>query len=309
MPSPWPILALTVLSALVVACGSGSNSSSDSTEVGLRSRAESQAKAQSGEDWAGWYAFFSSGNKAVCSESVFSAAAGLSMSSFLESKGLEGSGNLEFRVDDVSVNAAQGVVGTDLYLEGELLFDNTNESWVYADGDWWSVSSIPECRAPSPTSAPSNTTSRSFGESDMQALLSDEEVGSAIPLVIGRASPVTDMRGLAGAEGMVGRDSIWGRLFFSNAGGQLMVIVTDFASPEVLQQQIAMWTVRDSMKFTEPVIGDGSLQSHEGDQVSVRVWRGDKAVLLTATNLAGPPEVLSGLIDLAGLAVSRLSLN
>ncbi len=63
------------------------------------------------------------------------------------------------------------------------------------------------------------------------------------------------------------------------------------------------------MKFTEPVIGDGSLQGQNGDSVSVRVWRGDKVVLLTATNLAGPPEVLNGLIDLAGLAASRLSSN
>ena len=62
----------------------------------------------------------------------------------------------------------------------------------------------------------------------MRALFSDEEVEAAIPLVIGRMPPIRDMRGLAGEEGMVGMDSIWGHLFVSAAGGRLMVIVTDF---------------------------------------------------------------------------------
>ncbi len=86
-----------------------------------------------------------------------------------------------------------------------------------------------------------------------------------------------------------------------------MVIVTDFESPEILQQQIVLWTVRDSLEFTESTIGDGSLQGQEGDTVSVRFWKGDKTVLLRATDLPGTQEVLDGLIALAELVASRLS--
>ncbi len=85
-----------------------------------------------------------------------------------------------------------------------------------------------------------------------------------------------------------------------------MVIVTDFESPEILQQQIVVWWVRDSPEFTEPTIGDGSLQGQESDTVSVRFWKGDKTVLLSATDLPGTGEVLDGLIALARLAASRL---
>ena len=85
-----------------------------------------------------------------------------------------------------------------------------------------------------------------------------------------------------------------------------MVIVTDFESSDLLQQQITAWIVRDSMKFIEPAIGDGSLQGQEGDTVSVRFWKGDKAVMLNATDLPMTQEVLDGLIALAELAESRL---
>ena len=67
-----------------------------------------------------------------------------------------------------------------------------------------------------------------------------------------------------------------------------------------------MWTGRDSLKFTEATIGDGSLQGQEGDTVSVRLWKGDKTVLLMATDLPRTEEVLDGLIALAKLAASRL---
>ena len=88
-----------------------------------------------------------------------------------------------------------------------------------------------------------------------------------------------------------------------------MVIVTDFESPEILRRQIAVWTVRDSLKFTERTIGDGSLQGQKGDTVVVRFWKGDITVLLTASDLPGPQKVLDGLIALAGLAASRLSAD
>ncbi|MCH8224145.1 MAG: hypothetical protein IH868_12125 [Chloroflexi bacterium] len=195
----------------------------------------------------------------------------------------------------------------DMYFDGELIFDSPNEPWAFADGNWWSVMMVAECGSPAPTLGPSGTSEGSFDEADMRALLSDEEVEAAIPLVIGNMLPITDLRGFAGDEGMVGMDSIWAHLFPSaDAGGQLMVIVTDFVSPEILQQQIAVWTVRDSLEFTEPTIGDGSLQGQEGDTVSVRFWKGDKTVMLRATGLPGTQELLDGLIALAKLAESRL---
>jgi hypothetical protein len=305
MNRPWFILAFTILTALAVACGGSSGS--DSTNAGLQSRAESQAKAQSDKNWAEWYGFFSPDNKSVCSESEFVAAAGPSMASFEESSGLEESDRLEFRIVDVTLNATQGVVSTEIYLNDELLFDNLNEPWVYADGEWWSISSIPECRIPSPTPAPAVKPNVEFDKSAMSGLVSVEEVEAAIPGLIEITPTVTDLSGFAGDAGMAGKDSIWGKLFSSTAGAQLMVIVTDFASPETLQQQIAVWTARDSMRFTEPIIGDGSLQGQEGDNVSVRVWKGDKVVFFSATDLPGTPEVLDGLFDLAELAASRLS--
>ncbi len=142
----------------------------------------------------------------------------------------------------------------------------------------------------------------------MRALLSDEEVEAAIPLVIGNMLPVTDFGGFAGEEGMVGRDSIWGHLFGLSVDEprSLMVIATDFESPEILQQQVTLWMVRDSMKFTEPTIGDGSLQGQEGDTVSVRFWKGDKTVVLNVTDLPATQEVLDGLFSLAVLAASRM---
>ena len=316
MRSSMFILPLTIVTLMTVACGAASGS--DPTEAGLQSRAESQAKAQSDGDWAGWYNFLSAGNKSACSVVDFAAGADMSMSSFKGSKGLAESDGLEFRVQEVTVQGTQGLVIGDIYFDGELLLDSPNENWIFVDDDWWSVISIAECRLPSPTPMPTPPgaseiadtpapVTGAFGGADMRVLLSDEEVAAALPLVIGRMPPITDMRGLAGDEGMVGRDSIWGHLFPSAAGGQLMVIVTDFASPEILQQQIVVWTVRDSLKFTKPIIGDGSLQGQEGDTVSVRVWKGDKAVLLRTTDLPGTQEVLDGLIALAKLAVSRLS--
>ena len=315
MRTSWSILALTVLAAIAVACGSSSGS--DPTETGLRSRAESQAKAQSDGKWAEWYKFFSAGNKTACSEAEFSAAVDLSMSMFRESRELDESDQLEFRVQEVTVSGAQGIVVFDIYLDEELFFDAPSENWVFADGDWWSVNSGgPGCwSTTAPAAVPSTfeaaiaprSVADAFDESNMRALLSDKEVEAAIPLVIGNRPLITDLRGFAGEEGMVGKDSIWGHLFHSAAGGRLMVIVTDFVSPEVLQQQIAVWTARDSLEFTETTIGDGSLRGQEGDTVSVRFWKGDKAVLLTATGLPKTQEVLDGLIALAELAASRLS--
>ena len=297
----------------MLACGGASGS--DPTEAGLRSRAESQGKAVSDGDWAGWYEFFSSGDKSVCSEAEFSAAIAIEMSSFRESRELEESDQLEFRVREVTVQGTQGLVIVDIYVDGELLFDSINDNWVFADGNWWSVNSAGSLCEFSPTPTPPGTLEKTdtpvpapgaFDEADLRALLSDEEVEAAIPLVIARKPPITDMRGLAGDEGMVGKDSIWAHFFYSAAEGQLMVIVTDFESPEILQQQIVLWTVRDSLEFTEATIGDGSLQGQEGDTVSVRFWKGDKTVLLRATDLPGTQEVLDGLIALAELAASRL---
>ena len=321
MRSSLFIVALTILASIAVACGGASGSDpteavpqsgaesqlTDPTEAGLRSRAESQATAQSNEKWAEWYGFLSPDSKSGCSESNFSAAADLGISGFKQSRGLEESAKLEFRVQEVTVQGNHGQVGMDMYLDGELIFDSPDEPWFYVDRDWWSVLMVAVCGSPAPTLVPAGTSDGSFDEADMRALFSDEEVEAAIPLVIGRMPPITDMRGLAGDEGMAGMDSIWGQLYPSVAGGQLMVIVTDFVSPEFLQQQIAMWIVRDSLKFTEPTIGDGSLQGQEGDTVSLRFWKGDKAVLLTATDLSGTQEVLDGLIALAELAASRLS--
>ena len=306
---------------IAAACGGGSGTgtaeavpqsqaesqATDPTEAGLRSRAESQATAQSGEKWAEWYRFLSPDSKSGCFEADFSAAAGLGISGFKQSRGLEESSRLEFRVQSVTVQGNQGQVGMDMYLDGELVFDSPDELWVYVDGDWWSVFMVAVCGSPAPTLVPSGTSDAAFDEADMRALFSDEEVESAIPLVIGRMLPITDLRGLARSEGMVGIDSIWGHLFLAATGGQLMVIVTDFEQPEILQQQIAMWTVRDSLKFTDLTIGDGSLLGQEGDEVSVRFWKGDVTVLLTATGLPGTQEVLDGLIELAELAASHLS--
>ena len=309
------ILTLSFLALFLVACGGSpaptltpppTASGSDPTEAGLQSRAESKAKAQSDGKWAEWYRFLSPDSKSECSEAEFSAAADFAISAFKESKGLEKSEELEFRVQEVTVQGTQGQVGVDMYFDGELLFDSPKEPWVYADGNWWSVIRIAECGLPTPTLVPSGTSEGSFGEADMRALLSYEEVEAAIPLVIGNMLPITDMSGLAGDEGMVGMDSIWAHLFQSADWRQLMVIVTDFESPEILQQQIAVWTVRDSMEFTDRAIGDGSLQGQEGDTVSVRFWKGDKTVLLSATDLPGTQEVLDGLIALAMLAASRL---
>ena len=324
------ILTLTILASIAAACGGSPTqtltpaattspaptftpapaaSGSDPTEAGLRSRAESLAKAQSDGKWAEWYKFLSPDSKSGCSEADFSAAAAAGISSFREFKGLEESDQLEFRVQGVTVQGTQGQVLVDMYFDGELIFDSPNEIWVFADGIGWSLMWVADCGppAPTPTLGPRGTSEGSFGEADMRALLSDEEVEAAIPLVIGDMRPITDLGGFAGVEGMVGKDSIWAHLFDSaNAGGQLMVIVTDFVSPEILQQQIVVWTVRDSLEFTEPTIGDGSLQGQEGDTVSVRFWKGDKTVLLNATGLGSIEEVLDGLIKLAKLAESRL---
>ena len=322
------ILTLTILASIAAACGGSPTqtltpaattspaptftpapaaSGSDPTEAGLRSRAESLAKAQSDGKWAEWYKFLSPDSKSGCSEADFSAAAAAGISSFREFKGLEESDQLEFRVQGVTVQGTQGQVLVDMYFDGELIFDSPNEPWAFADGNWWSVMMVAECGSPAPTLGPSGTSEGSFDGADMRALLSDEEVEAAIPLVIGNMLPITDLRGLAGDEGMAGIDSIWAHLFVSaNAGGQLMVIVTDFVSPEILQQQIVVWMVRDSLEFTEPTIGDGSLQGQEGDTVSVRFWKGDKTVLLNATGLGSIEEVLDGLIKLAKLAESRL---
>ncbi|MCH8102979.1 MAG: hypothetical protein IIB28_07485, partial [Chloroflexi bacterium] len=172
--------------------------------------------------------------------------------------------------------------------------------------------------SPTPAPVPNGTSVEPFDGVDMRALLSDEEVEAAIPLVIAEMRfPPTDLRGLAGDEGMVGIDSLWGHLFMSAGGaGQLMVIVTDFESLEPLQQQIAVWTASvfqnragdtgDYLERTKPTIGDGSLQGREGGTVSVRFWKGDKTVMLNANGLPATQEVLAGLVALAELAESRL---
>ena len=82
--------------------------------------------------------------------------------------------------------------------------------------------------------------------------------------------------------------------------------MTDFESTEILERQIVVWTVRDSLEFTETAIGDGSLQGQEGETVALRFWKGDRTALLSATDLPGPLEVLDGLAALAELAASRL---
>ena len=292
----------------MAALACGSSSGSDPTQDGLRSRAEAQAKAQSDEKWAEWYEFLSADSKSECSGTDFAAAANIGISAFKESRGLQESEKLEFRVLEVTVQGTQGQVGVDMYFDGELFFDSPNDLWVYADGYWWSVMrGLAGCGLPAPTPMSSGSSEGSFDAADMRALLSDEDVEAAIPLVIGNTPPVTDLRGLSGGEGMAGIDSLWGHLFLSvDAGGQLMVIVTDFESTEILEQQIVVWTVRDSLEFTETTIGDGSLTGQEGDTVSVRFWKGDKTVLLSATGLPGPLEVLDGLVALAELAASRL---
>ena len=160
---------------------------------------------------------------------------------------------------------------------------------------------------PTLTPPPKGTSDGSFDEARMRALLSDEEVEAAIPLVIGEIRfPPTDLGGFAGDEGMVGRDSQWGHLFMSARGEQLMVIVTDFESLELLQQEITVWIVRNALERTEPTIGDGSLQGQRGNTVSVRFWKGDKTVMLSASGLPMTQEVLDGLMALAELAESRL---
>ena len=170
MRTSWSILALTVLAAIAVACGSSSGS--DPTETGLRSRAESQAKAQSDGKWAEWYKFFSAGNKSACSEAEFSAAADLSMSMFRESRELDESDQLEFRVQEVTVSGAQGIVVFDIYLDEELFFDAPSENWVFADGDWWSVNSGgPGCWSTvAPTGVPSTFAAASTPTSAAHAL-------------------------------------------------------------------------------------------------------------------------------------------
>jgi len=300
----WAIVVIATVALL--ACGR--RTGPDPTEAGLRGRAESKAKAQSDGKWAEWYKFLSPDSKSGCSEADFSAIADFGISSFREVKGLEDSDELEFRVQEVTVQGTQGQVVVDMYLDGELFFDSPNEPWVFAGGNWWSVIRVAECgsRTPVPTPVAVGTSDGSFDEADMRSLLSNEEVEAAIPLVIANMLPITDMRGFAGGEGMVGKDSIWAHLFRSADWRQLMVMVTDFESPEIFQQHISVWTVRDSMEFTEPTIGDGSLQGQEGRTVSVRFWKGDKTVLLSATDLPGTQEVLDGLIALAKLAESRL---
>ena len=73
---------------------------------------------------------------------------------------------------------------------------------------------------------------------------------------------------------MVGKDKHLGPPLSFPCRGPLMMIATDFEAPEILQRQIAMWTVRDALEFTEPTIGDGSLQGREDDTGSVRLWKG-----------------------------------
>ena len=107
----WAIVVIGAMAML--ACGGASGS--DPTEAGLRSRAESQGKAVSDGDWAGWYEFFSSDDKSVCSEAEFSAAIAIEMSSFRESRELEESDQLEFRVREVTVQGTQGLVIVDIY--------------------------------------------------------------------------------------------------------------------------------------------------------------------------------------------------
>ena len=129
----------------------------DPTEDGLRSRAESLAKAQSDGKWDEWYKFLSPGSKSECSGADFAAAADFGISAFKESTGLEKSDELEFRVQEVTVQGTQGQVVVDMYLGGELFFDSPNEHWVYADCNWWSVFSAVGCGLPTPTLVPSGT--------------------------------------------------------------------------------------------------------------------------------------------------------
>ena len=150
----WAMVVVATMA--MMACGGASGS--DPTEAGLRSRAESQGKAVSDEDWAGWYKFFSPGNKSVCSEAEFSAAIEIEMSSFRESRELEESDKLEFRVREVTVQGTQGLVVVDIYLDGELLFDSINDNWVFADGNWWSMNSGGSLCQFSPTPTPPLTT-------------------------------------------------------------------------------------------------------------------------------------------------------
>ena len=164
--------------------------------------------------------FFSPGNKSACSEAEFSDVVAIEMSSFRESGDLAESDQLEFRIREVTVQGTQGLSILGIYSDGELLFDSINENWVFAEGNWWSVDSDGSlCQQPSPTPSPPGAFEKAdmpalvtgaFDEADIRALLSDDEVAAAIPLVIGRMPPITDMRGLAGAEGMVGKDKYLG---------------------------------------------------------------------------------------------------
>ncbi len=155
-------------------------------------------------------------------------------------------------------------------------------------------------------------TDGSFDGADLRALLSNEEIEAAIPLVIGDVT-LGDLRG---NEGMEGIDSLWGANFDSaDETGALTVIVTDFESLELLQQQIAGWTANisprgaqsagDYLERTEPTIGDGdeSFLGQEGRTIIVRFWKGDKGVEL---RMRGLPGTRDGLIALAELAESRL---
>ncbi|MCH7737184.1 MAG: hypothetical protein IH872_07255 [Chloroflexi bacterium] len=313
----WAFVVIATVAML--ACGGASGP--DSAESGLRSRAESQAKAQSDGNWAKWYGFFSPGNKSACTEAEFSAAAEFSMSTFRESKGLADSDQLEFSVQEVTVNGDQGLVIGDIYLDGQLFFDSPNENWVFVDGDWWSVNTGgPGCwstsaQMPAPGSFEQAGTltpaAGAFDEADMRALLSDEEVEAAIPLAVGDVA-FRDLSGFAGAEGMEGFDSRWGITFISaDRTAILTVLVNDFNSVEVRQQQIALQTYFATEGGAElvridPKIGDESFLVQEGHVATVQFWQGDKGVRL---NLNGPPitqAVLDGLIALAKLAASRL---
>ena len=310
--------SVVIATVAMLACGGASGP--DSTEGGLQSRAESQAKAQSDGDWAEWYKFLSPGNRSVCTEADFSADAELSMSLFRESKGLDESDELEFRVQEVTVNDTHGLVAVDMYLDGELVYDSPDENWVFVDGDWWSVNSGgPGCwstsaQAPAPTSfeEPGRLTPEPgvFDEADIRALLSDEEVEAAIPLVVGNVA-FRDLRGFAGAEGMVGFDSRWGITFVSADGrATLTVLVSDFDSLEARQQQIALQTyfaTEDGAELVriEPRIGDESFLVKTDHSATVEFWKGDKGVRLNL-NAAMTQEVLDGLISLAKLAASRL---
>ena len=311
--------SIVIATVAMLACGGASGP--DSTESGLRSRAGDQAKAQSDGDWAEWYKIISPGNRSACTEADFSADAELSMSMFRESNGLDESDELEFRVHEVTVNETHGIVISDIYLDGNILFDSPDENWVFVDGDWWSVNSGgPGCwstsaQAPAPTSfeEPDRLTPEPgvFNEADIRALLSDEEVEAAIALVVGNVA-FRDLRGFAGAEGMVGFDSRWGITFVSADRRRILtVLVSDFDSLEARQQQIALQTMFATeggaeLVRIEPTIGDESFVVKTGHAATVEFWKGDKGVRL---NLNGPPitqEVLNGLIALAKLAASRL---